>query len=557
MAVLAKQGRFVVAEPLFDRGRRVTLDSRALAGARVGDLALLGVGKRGVRVVRSLGRPHVARDVLEALMLDRGLRRSFGRAVEAEASERAEEGLAAAGGASPGTEGRAGGASPAAGGLADGAAPGAGARADGAPRHDLTDLPTFTVDPADAKDFDDAISARVEDDGATRVWVHIADVSAYVRAGRPLEQETFRRATSVYLPGAVEPMLPEALSNRACSLVPGAARLAVSVEMEMRGAGVASVRFHRSVIRSDARLDYDRVDRVLRGSERAEGPWAEPLAAARAVAAALTERRSERGSLAVESSEPVFDIDSEGHVAGVRHAAADRGAPPDRGADDPRQRAGGRVPGGPADAHPLPGARAPDRPGWSSSWSSSRPRRSHPAASRAHEPAAGRRPRRRRPAGSWRSRSRRTGRGRAALTSLVLRSLKQAFYSPRNLGHAGLASPRYCHFTSPIRRYPDLVAHRALLAALGMDDAAPRGDELDEAGLHSSAAERDALQVERDADDVCLAFLLQRRLLEDGWESRLRGRGGGPDRCRRLPALRRARASRGSSRRGGCTTGGS
>src|SRR3712207_1825793 len=107
-----------------------------------------------------------------------------------------------------------------------------------------------------------------------------------------------------------------------------------------------------------------------------------------------------------------------------------------------------------------------------------------------------------------------TGRGRRGLTSLVLRSLKQAWYSPRNLGHAGLASPRYCHFTSPIRRYPDVVAHRALLQGLGVDSAAAPGHELDEAGIHSSAAEREAMKIERDADDVCAAFLLERRLAD-------------------------------------------
>jgi ribonuclease R len=109
---------------------------------------------------------------------------------------------------------------------------------------------------------------------------------------------------------------------------------------------------------------------------------------------------------------------------------------------------------------------------------------------------------------------RRTGRGGSALSSLVLRSLKQAYYSPRNIGHAGLASPRYCHFTSPIRRYPDLVAHRALLSSLGMDDSAPRASELEEAAVQSSASEREALQLERDADDVCSAFLLERVLAE-------------------------------------------
>jgi hypothetical protein len=117
----------------------------------------------------------------------------------------------------------------------------------------------------------------------------------------------------------------------------------------------------------------------------------------------------------------------------------------------------------------------------------------------------------------------RTGRGRAALTSLVLRSLKQAYYSPRNVGHAGLHSPRYCHFTSPIRRYPDLVAHRALLSSLGADDVAPRAGDLDEAGEESSAREREAMKVERDADDICLAFLLERRLHDEGWDARFEG----------------------------------
>jgi ribonuclease R len=119
--------------------------------------------------------------------------------------------------------------------------------------------------------------------------------------------------------------------------------------------------------------------------------------------------------------------------------------------------------------------------------------------------------------------ARRTGRGGRALGSLVLRSLKQAYYSPRNVGHAGLASPRYCHFTSPIRRYPDLVAHRALLASLGLDDAGPRADWLPETGEHGSAAERDAMRIERDADDVCLCFLLERRLREDGRETEFDG----------------------------------
>jgi len=451
---------------------------------------LIGGGKRGPRVVRSLGKPDVARDVLEALMLDRGLRLAFPRAVEIEAEETGE------------------------------AVPPHARDASG--RRDLTSLTTFTIDPVTAKDFDDAISAQREGD-AIRVWVHIADVSAFVRPGRALEAEAFRRGTSVYVPGAVEPMLPEALSNRACSLVPGAERLAVTVEMELRGERVAGVSFYRSLIRSDARLDYDQVDRVFAGEERAEEPWAEPLAVARDAARALREWRGQRGSLEVTSSEPQFEFDDEGHVVGVHHETqteshslieqlmilaneqvagylAERGVPtlyrvherpnPQSVEWVVKQLASLEVP-----TPPVPKNMTPQQAG-ELAGEISRMVAEH---------------------------VRRTGRGRAALTSLVLRSLKQAYYTPRNLGHAGLASPRYCHFTSPIRRYPDLVAHRALLASLGVDEAAPRAEELEEAGLESSAAERHALEIERSAADVCLCFLLERRLFESGYELEFEG----------------------------------
>ena len=259
VCVLAKRGRFVVAEPIFEPGDRISLPGKAQADARVGDLVLVGGGKRGARVFRRIGRPNVARDVLEALMLHEGLRRSFPRAVEEEAVDAAAEPIGADG------------------------------------RRDLRDLPTFTIDPIDARDFDDAISAE-EDAGGIRVWVHIADVSAYVRPDGVTELEAFRRGTSVYVPGAVEPMLPQALSNEACSLKPSVDRLAVTVEMLMDGAKVKSVAFHRTVIRSDARLDYDRIDEVFAGRKRAEEPWATPLALARRVADALNDERRERGS---------------------------------------------------------------------------------------------------------------------------------------------------------------------------------------------------------------------------------------------------------------------
>jgi ribonuclease R len=119
------------------------------------------------------------------------------------------------------------------------------------------------------------------------------------------------------------------------------------------------------------------------------------------------------------------------------------------------------------------------------------------------------------------------GHGREAYTSLVLRSLKQAHYADRNLGHAGLGSPAYVHFTSPIRRYPDLVAHRGLLSAIGAGEEAPRPDGLGELGAYCSERERDATRTERDADSVCACFLLERELFERGQDTAFGGEVSG------------------------------
>jgi len=389
-------------------------------------------------------------------------------------------------------------------------------------RRDLTALSTFTVDPATARDFDDAVSAQREGEGA-RVWIHIADVAAHVRPGSPLDTEARRRANSTYVPGAVEPMLPHALSSEACSLAPGVERLAVTAEIELGpGAVPKSTRFYRSRIRSDARLDYDHLDAIFAG--RAEPPEevAEPLAAARAVAAALGEHRGAT-SLDIESAEPEFSFDAKGNVTGA-HAVAQTEAHrlierlmilTNEQVAERLQRQ--RVPAiYRVHAQPDPArierlveqlaALGVPTPPLGQGLSAQEAGRVAAEASKLA-----------------RREARRRGHGREAYTSLVLRSLKQATYSERNSGHAGLGSSAYTHFTSPIRRYPDLVVHRALLAALGEGEEAPRLGEARDVAADCSARERESAKIERGADDVCAAYLLERELGERGREAEFEG----------------------------------
>ncbi len=497
VAVLARRGKFLVAEPFFGPGPRVVVSRDRRAD--VGDLVLLGQARGGRRgggrrmtIERRLGRPDVARDVIEALMLDRGLRRRFDPAVEHDARGAAER------------------------------------DDDFSGRRDLRDLPTFTIDPVTARDFDDAVSAEALDDGRWRVWVHIADVSAFVGPRSSVDREAYRRSTSVYVPGAVEPMLPQALSNQACSLVPGAPRSTVTVEMTVGEGGVSSASFYRSVIRSDERLDYDRVDRIFAGAEAAADPWGGPLAAARAAAAALGALREGHGTggrgrarggrtaVVLESAEPEFRFDRSGHVVGselsvqteshrliehlmiaaneaVARFLGDRKIPtlyrvhepPDGTAVDRLvdQLASLGVPTPPVPDGPMT------------------PQQAGEVAAEASVLVS-----------EWVAR---TGHGARALNSLVLRSLKQAYYDHRNRGHAGLASPAYCHFTSPIRRYPDLICHRALLSAIA-GQPVPDATFVTNAGPWTSGREREAMTIERDADDVVSCFLLERDLFALG-----------------------------------------
>jgi ribonuclease R len=379
-------------------------------------------------------------------------------------------------------------------------------------RVDLRDLLTFTIDPETAKDFDDAISARREGNGV-RVWVHIADVSWFVRQGTALDAGAARRAFSTYVPGRVAPMLPHELADDLCSLRPLVDRLCVTVEVAPGGAST----FYRSVIRSDARLHYGQAQRILAGSEPAEPALAEALALANGVSEELRRRRFARGALRVESPEVQFAFDGRG---GVERAWREEEPAAHALIEELMILANEQVAGLLAGRRREALYRVHERPD---------PQAielllAKLAALEVPTPAA---PERMSPSDAARVAAEvseavaeyveRAGRGREAFPALVLRALKQARYHPQNLGHSGLASPAYCHFTSPIRRYPDLVVHRALLRELGLTDE-PLPGELDELAEHTSVREREAADVEYLANALCAAWLLDKELFHRGWE---------------------------------------
>jgi ribonuclease R len=491
VVLVEKRGRFLAGELLFERGGRIEIGGGRRA-ATPGRMALvdLGQGRGRAKVVRELGDPGLAADVIAALLEDRQVRTGFSRRIEEEAAEATER-----------------------------------AKKLDFDRRDLRDLATFTVDPASAHDFDDAVSAEKTDRGV-RLWIHIADVAAHVRPGDVLEKEAYRRANSTYVPGTVAPMLPHLLSSDVCSLAPDRDRLAVTSEIELSEAGEPlSASFYRSLIRSDVRLNYDELDEIFAGRARPPESIAEPLALAREAAATLAGRRP-RASLEVESFEPEFRFE-DGQVAGA-HSVPQTEAHQliehlmiltnERVAELLERR---RIP----TLYRVHEQPDPERIKWLIEQLAAldvptpalpdqiSPQQAGELAGEASRLVA--------------REAERRGHGREAYTSLVLRSLKPAHYTDRNLGHAGLGSPAYVHFTSPIRRYPDLIAHRALLSAIGAGEEAPRGEGLAEVGAHCSERERDATRIERDADSVCASFLLQRELFERGPDTRFEGEVSG------------------------------
>jgi ribonuclease R len=378
-------------------------------------------------------------------------------------------------------------------------------------RVDLRDLPLVTIDGEDARDFDDAVWAQAEGEG-WHLIVAIADVAWYVRPGTVLDREAERRGNSVYFPDRVVPMLPEALSNGLCSLKPAVDRACLAVHLWIDAEGRKHRhRFERAVMRSAARLTYEGVQAVRNG--RAAMPAAIPgelLATLYGAYAALALARARRGALEIDLPEYRVLLDDTGRPSAIRPRAR---------YDSHRLIEEFMILANVAAAEELAGrgrrpvyrvhdAPDPEKLGELSD-----------VLSRMGIPglplAKGQAPR---PALFNRLLRRAAETPNAALVNeLVLRAQAQAVYSPANLGHFGLALRQYVHFTSPIRRYADLLVHRALIAAgnaagrnfgAGELPAALGEDALKAIGEHISMTERRAAAAERSAIERYRAMLL-------------------------------------------------
>ena len=380
-------------------------------------------------------------------------------------------------------------------------------------REDLRGLTAFTIDGADAKDLDDAVSLEKRKGGVWRLGVHIADVSHYVKPGSALDAAGFARCNSAYLPGLTLPMLPERLSNGLCSLWPDGDKLTMSALLDFDGEGrLVGRRVVNSVIRSRARLTYDEVLDVLEGGNgKTAKPFADTLRKMDALRAKLKARRIADGTLDFDLPEPVFILGEDGWAQRIEKRMANRATQ----LIEEFMLAANRAVATLASEKGLPVIY-----------------RTHP------EPDEDR------TAELWQFLAGLgyTGRGaspkqfqrviRAAegkpeehvVNYAILRAMQKAVYSDTDDGHYGLAFTHYCHFTSPIRRYSDLATHRALKAHIEGKDPA---DGSAAAAKRCTKCEIASMESEREADDLLRAQYMQSRLGEvcDGVISGVTGFG--------------------------------
>ncbi|REJ85979.1 MAG: ribonuclease R [Planctomycetota bacterium] len=384
-------------------------------------------------------------------------------------------------------------------------------------REDLTGELMVTIDPVDARDFDDAISLTRSEDGHWHLGVHIADVAHFVQPGTPLDREAQLRGTSVYLPTKVIPMLPEVLSNSLASLQEKRVRFAKSVFIEYTAEGIpVHTRFARSAIKVNKRFAYEQVLPIIEGDgpQRGDVPAKirKLLTEMHELAMLLRGRRFSAGAMNLDLPEIKLEFDNEGRVSGAHETVHDESHQlieefmlaaniavatelTDRGIEFLR-----RTHGEPSEKKMQAFAEFAKVLGYKI-----KNPQSKPELQRLLEQAKG------------------TPEERAIHYGL-LRSFKQAVYSPLDTGHYALAVQNYCHFTSPIRRYPDLTIHRWIDALLLENKTyrGPSGEELMRLGRQCSTNERRAADAERELTNIKLLAYLETRI-DSEWDAVITG----------------------------------
>lgn len=502
---ITRKGRFVVGEPHFEPGPPITLAGGKAFIGDVGQLAAVAVTRTVGRVVEVLGSEDDVRAVLRGVLAEAGHLGEVpppGQQLGSASREVATQ-LAQLPREIP---------------LID-------------QREDLRGQLCVTIDPPDARDHDDAIAIEAVDGvvgldghGAVVIWVHIADVSAYVPTGSPIDLVALDRGNSTYVPGMVAPMLPHELSSDLCSLLPGLDRGCVSVRIELADDGsVRGVRFARTLIRSARRLTYDQVDELLEHGRSIDPMIDELLRALDHVTARLRAMRMRRGALDLMMDEVRFELDERT----VRGATLEPESASHRLVEEcmllANEAVGSRLARSEVEglwrihAHPEPasiialvaqldelGVPTPPLPDHMTGRDAARMAGEIVRVARRYSTSS--------------------GRGRAAFAPRILRALQQATYEAHAGVHSGLATADYAHFTSPIRRYADLVNHRSLLRLIGASDEPPVPVGVDAVALHVSSTERASVVTERRADAIARAHLLYNQLF--GASAHLEGAPG-------------------------------
>ena len=421
-------------------------------------------------VLRVLGNAGSMRTLLKAVAEDHGFSTASGEAVDLEAA----------------------------------GVPSAVAPSDLDGREDLRGLEVFTIDGADARDFDDAVSLEPMQNG-WRLGVHIADVSHYVHPGSAIDGEALSRGTSLYLPGYTVPMLPECLSNHLCSLMPDVDRLAMSLMMDVQDGRITGHRLALSVIHSRARLTYQAVNRMFEGGESSiPDGICQTLLSMREVARALRARRMSRGCVDLDMPEPAFVLNEKNEPVDILFE--DRGEA-ERIIEDFMLAANETV-AAMARHTELPFVyrvhEDPDGDRLKSLESFLSNLNLHVHLGVAPHPGVLQGILERAKAHP----------ARDVIRQYLLRALKKARYSESPLGHYALALEDYCHFTSPIRRYPDLIVHRMLKLLLSgrLEEARRMAGRMPELAAVCSDRESAATAAERQADGIMAASYMSHQI---------------------------------------------